>query len=391
MIRIVIPIFIAILATSLLVELRAQEVIPAPIPLPLPPGGPAPGVPQVQGRASFNDVARFVSGQPQGAGSPLRALEGYPSVRRHYTESADLAKTWKERRLNQIRDWARAEIHPRISRPQVVKYPFSGPDFVHVVTLFPGSNDYVLAGLEPLGTVPDFQAMDEAQLGGYLTRLNHSLRSISQRNFFITIEMREDFGVQGIDGVYTALLYFAALTDHQVRGGRYVRLDATGAVVEASANDAEGIHLQLHALDRLPDFPEISNLYYFKTDLSNGGFKAESPFKHFLDARPGGMGYLKAASYLMHQEGFSNIRNFLVGGCDYILQDESGIPAEFFATYYDVSYYGRYAGPIDMFKEFNQPYLHQVYSSGVARPLPFGTGYRMRDEDSIQMFGIRKR
>ena len=102
------------------------------------------------------------------------------------------------------------------------------------------------------------------------------------------------------------------------------------------------------------------------------------------------MGYLKAASYLMHQNGFTNIRNYLVGDCQFILQDESGIPAEFFATYFNVTYFGKYAGPIDMFKEFDQPYLRQVYASGAARPLPFGTGYRMRDEDSIQMLGVRK-
>ncbi len=342
-------------------------------------------------QASFDDIARFLAGQPQRPESPLRQLEGYPAVRAHYASSQELAKTWNERRLNAISDWAKREIHPRISRPHVVKYPFSGPDFVHVVTLFPGADDYVLAGMEPLGSLPDFLTFGEAQLGAYLSRLNHSLRSISQRNFFITTEMREDFGQQGTDGVYSVLLYFAALTKHEVLGGRFIRLDAAGNVVEANAADAVGIHLQIRALDRLPDFPAQSNLYYFKTDLSDSGFKAHSPFKLFLDARPGGMGYLKAASYLMHQNGFTNIRNFLVGNCQYLLQDESGIPAEFFATYFNVTYYGQYAGPIDMFKEFDQPFLHQVYSTpGLAKPLPFGTGYRMRDQDSIQMFGIHK-
>ncbi len=341
-------------------------------------------------QATFNDIARFVAGQSLSPGSPLRRLEGLPSVRKHTADSSALSNTWYERRLNTVRDWAKAEIHPKISRPRVVKYPFGGPDFVHAAVIFPGADEYTLVGLEPLGSLPDFLGMDDAQLNAYLTHLHHTLRSISQRNFFITTEMREDFGKQGIDGVYPVLLYFAALTNHEVLRGGYVRLDQGGKAVACDAASAEGIHLEIRAQDRLPDFPPTQHLYYFKYDLSDSGFKAGSSLKKFFDQRPGGMGYLKAASYLMHTASFTNIRNFLVGDCQYILQDESGIPAEFFATYYDVHYYGKYNGPIDMFREYDQPFLRQVYASGVARPLSFGTGYRMNDGDSIQMFGIRK-
>lgn len=347
-------------------------------------------VPRAAAQVTFNDLARFLAGQSLSPGSPLLGYEGMPSVRKHRADSQALNKTWHERRLNQVRDWAKAEIHPKISRPKVVKYPFGGPDFVHAATIFPGANEYILVGLEPLGTIPDFLAMNEIQVESYLGHVNHTLRSISQRNFFITTEMREDFGKLGVDGVFPVLLYFAALTNHEVINGSFVRLNAAGEAALSDPANADGVRLEIRALDRLPDFPPTQFLYYFKYDLSDGGFKANSTLKTFLDLRPGGMGYLKAASYLMHQNGFTNIRNYLVGDCQYILQDESGIPAEFFATYFNVTYFGRYAGPIDMFHEYDQPFLRQVYGSGVARPLPFGTGYRMRDEDSIQMFGVRK-
>lgn len=342
------------------------------------------------GQATFDDLARFVAGESLSPGSPLHRLDNLPAVRKHNAEAAKLNTTWHERRLNQIRDWAKTDIHPAISRPQIVKYPFAGPDFVHAATLFPGADEYILVGLEPLGTLPDFLAMDDLQLDSYLTHLSHTLRSISQRNFFITTEMRDDFGKQGVDGVYPVLLYFAALTKHEVLGGQYVKLDGAGNAVPSDAATADGIRLEIRALDRLPSFPPSQSLYYFKYDLSDSGFKGSSSLKQFLDQRPGGMVYLKAASYLMHQPAFTNIRNYLVGNCQYLLQDESGIPAEFLAAYFDVTYFGRYAGPIDMFKEYYQPFLQQVYSSGAARPLPFGTGYRMKDEDSIQMFGVRK-
>jgi hypothetical protein len=169
-----------------------------------------------------------------------------------------------------------------------------------------------------------------------------------------------------------------------------VKLTPEGKPVLTGKADAIGIWLELRMLRRLPGTPPVQNLYYFKTDLSNAGFKKGAAFHQFLSHRPGGTGYLKAASYLMHTDGFSNIRNYLLGDCDYLLQDASGIPANVFAQYYNVTYFGNYSGPIDMFSEYDQPDLRTIYQSGVAKPLPFGTGYRMKDSDSVQMLGRRK-
>ncbi|MEM7603133.1 MAG: hypothetical protein AAF357_17190, partial [Verrucomicrobiota bacterium] len=243
---------------------------------------------------------------------------------------------------------------------------------------------------EPLGTVPNFLAMGEPELDRFLSHLNYTLRSISKRNFFITKEMREDFGPSGIDGVYPVLLYFAAITGHQVLDSGYVALDGGGGVVQSGAESADGIWLRLRHTTPIPNAPPEQNLYYFKTDLSNDGFKGGSKFHQFLSARNNSIAYLKAASFLMHQDGFTNIRNFLVGNAQVILQDASGIPADFLGLYYDLTLYGNYVGPIDMFSEYDQPWLHEAYRAGGARPLPFGTGYRMRDQDSIQIFGVRK-
>lgn len=347
----------------------------------------------VEGRSqetvSYNDVARLFAGLPLSPGNPLEGLMGLPSVRQHYAETAELTGKWKESRLEKIDGWSRSEIRPRVGQPTVVKYMFGGPDFVHAATMFPGVPEYILVGMEPLGTTPDFSTMNEAQLGDYLKHLNFTLRDISRRSFFITKDMRTDFNGEGVNGVFPILLYFAALTGHDVLEAGYVTLGADGGVVKASASEGTGLWLRLRSAAGGAAAPE-QNLYFFKTDLSNAGFKPEKPFKRFLDARPGGVGYLKAASFLMHTEDFSNIRNFLVGDLDYILQDASGVPADFLELYYNVSYYGNYAGPIDMFTEYNQPRLHEIYRSGVARPLPFGTGYRYKDVDSVQLFGVKK-
>jgi len=337
-----------------------------------------------------NDYARFYAGLPLRPDSPLQKIVGLPSVRKHSIEARDLSRKWEDTRLSKIRAWAKTEVHPKISRPKVLKYMFGGPDFVHAATMFPGVPEYIQVGLEPLGSLPDFFQMTPEQIESHLTHLNFTLRSISRRSFFITKEMREDFGKDGVDGVFPVLLYFAALSGHDVLNAKYVKLDAAGAPVECGAAEATGIWIQFKLVNASPGAPPVQNLYYFKTDLSNSGFQGGGPFHQFLSARPGGVGYLKAASYLMHMEDFSNIRNFLVGDLQYILQDASGVPASFLAQYFNLDYYGKYVGPIDMFSEYDQPDLRAIYQSGVGKPLPFGTGYRLRDEDSIQILGVHK-
>ncbi len=341
-------------------------------------------------QASYGDIAHFLAGQPVSQTSPLYPVSMRPSVQRQAGKLQNMTAEMKNRRLNRISEWARGVIHPKISRPKYVKYPFGGPDFVHVVTLFPGADEYVLVGLEPLGSVPDFTRMPEAQLDAYLGQLNYSMRSISRRNFFLTKEMREDLSGKGIEGVFPLLLFFAAITDHEVLNASYVTLNGSGQVNQSGAGGANGIWLQVRAKRWMTGFPEASSIYYFKTDLSNSGFKAGSSFNNFLKKRPGGMLYLKAASYLMHTDSFSNIRNYLASDCQWVLQDASGFPAAFLAKYYNVYYFGNYVGPIDMFSEFDQPDLRAIYQSGNASPLPFGTGYRMSDADSVQMFGVKK-
>ena len=104
----------------------------------------------------YNDIARFVAAKTLPIESPLQNILSRPSVQKHYFETKDLPEKWEVSRLRAIRQWALTEIQPKLSRPQCVKYMFGGPDFVHVVSVFPGVPEYILVGLEPLGTVPNF-------------------------------------------------------------------------------------------------------------------------------------------------------------------------------------------------------------------------------------------
>ena len=72
----------------------------------------------------------------------------------------------------------------------------------------------------------------------------------------------------------------------------------------------------------------MRHCYYLKGDLSNGS--QSRVIQDYLSRhRPAGS-YLKAASYLMHEESFSSIRAYLLANSAFILQDDSGIPLRAF-------------------------------------------------------------
>ena len=73
-------------------------------------------------------------------------------------------------------------------------YMFSGPDFLYASIFFPLSSNYVLAGLEPIGNVPDLTRVPSEMLRADLISLRNSMNSILRFQYFITKEMRTDLG-----------------------------------------------------------------------------------------------------------------------------------------------------------------------------------------------------
>ena len=70
-------------------------------------------------------------------------------------------------------------------------YMFGGPDFLYAHTFFPNANTYILAGLEPVGQVPDLSRISPDVLGGELSALRGSMSTILKTHYFITKDMRD--------------------------------------------------------------------------------------------------------------------------------------------------------------------------------------------------------
>jgi hypothetical protein len=110
-----------------------------------------------------------------------------------------------KKQLEQLTAFSEHELAEVRALDRTVFYPFSGPDFITVYTLFPGANQYVLFGLEPEGRIPpDLTSIPQDRLKGNLSVLQNSLADILTLSFFKTIDMAKDFKAAELDGTTPA-------------------------------------------------------------------------------------------------------------------------------------------------------------------------------------------
>jgi hypothetical protein len=263
-----------------------------------------------------------------------------------------------------IRQWMMANAPEYHRSTDTAFYMFSGPDFLYASLFFPVANTYILAGLEPVGNVPNIMQLPADAFANDLISLRNSMNSILRFQYFITKEMRTDLGRGNIGGTLPILYVFLA------------RLGYTIDDVTRVSTPAEGVKITFSGGS------QPQTLYYFKTDLSGGN----SAFLRWCSARGQGLSLLKAASFLMHGDGFSGVRNFLLQNSRVIIQDDSGIPLRDFPKGWSVACYGRYVPHKEEFQKYYQPDLAALYAQNPPpAPIDFAFGYHWQRSDGLLM------
>jgi hypothetical protein len=335
--------------------------------------------------ASLDDTARFIAGMQPSNGSPLKAR----------TEDA----FWKEYASNFNQAWDGLEkrqlskIRPLVSRdfknPQpTLFYLFSGPDFLYADTFFPSATTYVMAGLEPPGQIPDLRKYSARETAQALRDLRSSLSSVLSYSFFQTKFMRVDFSRTRLNGTLPVLMTFLARSGKTIYDAELFDLASDGTLhpVDEKIEKATGHGVKITFGDA--NVGKKRTLYYFSTDLSNGGIK-DSGFLTFCNTQGTGDSFIKSASYLMHGDNFSTVRDYLLEHSASLLEDDSGIPVRYFARGWQLHPYGRYVGPISLFGGQYQARLNEVFAKNKTTPIDFSLGYRWRPSESNILLAVK--
>jgi hypothetical protein len=335
-------------------------------------------------RASADDTARVLAGLEPSAGSPLSSYTNEAFWKQHARNFNDAWTGLEARQLTKIRPLVAKNFNnPR----SVLFYMFSGPDFLYADAFFPSADTYVMAGLEPPGIVPDLRKFSRGEMAGALHELKTSLNSVLSYSFFQTKFMSYDLRKTRMPGTLPVLMVFLARSGKTVYDVSLIDLKSDGSIhpAEEKIPNPTGRGAKIIFSDNVG---KKRTIYYFSTDISNSGLK-NSGFLTFCDKLGQGDSFVKSASYLMHSDNFSTIREFLLTHSMSLLEDDSGIPVRFFAEGWQLHPFGRYVGPIGLFAGQSQSKLHEIFSKGKATPIDFGVGYRWKPMESNLLYAVK--
>jgi len=336
-----------------------------------------------------NEVARFLAGMPVSENSALAPLTRDPAWQAHSAFFEEQFSKVNLRQLDKLHAW-QATFLPESAQPKpVVFYMFSGPDFLYVDQFFPRGAVYVLCGKEALGPAPD--PLRIANLSGALGNLENAMKSSLNTTYFITKDMKVDLHEQNLNGVLPILYTWIARANKSITNVSVGALNSGGVFEEAAAGRKGGNTPGVRIRYTDNESGNGQTVYYFTTDISDGGIKASPGFLKFCQRLGTGASFLKSPSYLLFESGFATIRNFILDHSNMIVQDDSGIPLAYFdPNKWNLRFFGVYVGPIDVFKQHYQPRLRELYEQTNPSPLDFGFGYRWNYKEANLIVATRK-
>ncbi len=340
----------------------------------------------------FNDVSSIISGISDST-NKLSYL--YDSVAWNENRTF-INASWeklKANRLNAMEAWGKKELVNSAKNCKTVFYPFSGPDFLTSDAFYPDAEEMVMLGLEPVGGLPEIDAFTNEMAKDYTNDFQRSLTDIFEKSYFITQYMLRDFQKQKVNGTLPVLSFFIKKTGHQILDIKYLVRQAQDSILEMDYHTAKNpfgvkIVCERNGITK--------NIYYFKYDVSNKQFNDTCVFYKFINEHTrNSVTYLKSASYLLHANFMSNMRDLILKNSNYVLEDDTGIPYSYFEEggKWNVQLYGQYAKPVKNF-----PYLRM--QKGILKAfekdsanipeIPFHLGYHWENKKDLLIYATKK-
>jgi hypothetical protein len=203
--------------------------------------------------------------------------------------------------------------------------------------------------------------------------------------------MKVDLHEQNLNGVLPILYAYLARADKSITNVAFGSLGSSGVFEEAAPGKRGGSIQGVRIRYTDNQSGNAQTLFYFTTDISDGGVKATPGFLKFCQHLGTGASFLKSSSYLLFEGGFATIRNFILDHSNVIVQDDAGIPLDYFdPNKWNLRFFGVYLGPIDIFKQHYQPRLRELFDQTNPPPLEFGFGYRWNYKEANLIVATHK-
>jgi hypothetical protein len=311
----------------------------------------------------------------------------------HYTEFNKAWESLEKTKLEKMRIWRNQELEKINLTSKNLFYPFSGPDFLNAYLLFPDCENYLMFGLEKMGELPKINEFKGVFLTNYLTNVRKAMSEIMSRNYFITKNMSSQITYQ-LKGVMPILCVFLARFENEILSIKKVYIEKNGNPTITSLQYQSKFNLVagLQIIFKNKQKNKLQTLYYFGTDFQDNAMVNKPELVKFIKSFPDKATFVKSASYLLHGDNFSTIRNLILSDTKSVTQDDTGVPYRFFKDIsWDVQLYGKYDRPI---KDFNYGYQldlkKRFETDKTIKPIDFTFGYHWWTDKSSIMRLIKK-
>ncbi len=332
----------------------------------------------------YNYIAQIL------AGNSLSDTEKYTRITNSsafelYSER--LKEKWSKHHsstLLEIEKW----VNENFEYYDTVFYPFSGPDFNYLSAFFPDAKFTVMIGLEKCGKLPFGDELSIENSEAIFETLEKSIYTNLEYSFFRTKGMRVDLNSY-LEGTLPVILMFMALKDFEIinvnpviitEEGKFCHKDSS-IVYSYSVDKDYDPYCEI--VYRKKNDTIYRYLYYLSMDLSDNSLDEVLFEKMVKNYFTGKTCFLKAASYLMFRKDFSEIKNIILNNMNCILTGPSGIPYDDFVKNWNLSYYGNYIGPIELFSSYQQNTLKTAYKENKTIPINFKFDYHRTNHSFI--------
>jgi len=344
-----------------------------------------------------NVIAQVLAGIEPAAGDPrIDRIVASAEWRAHRDW---VQARWAEVRLRlaSMARWRETSLPLADGDQRTLIYPFSGPDFLNANAMFPDHPRYVFFSLEKPGSLPALATLTERQQTRVLDDVRAALQDIFERNYFITDYMTRQLSTPYISGTVPIMAVMMALT-----GNRIVSIEPVDPFPELAREytrpDARrprkllrGARMTFVQAGETPG--PLRSLEYYSLDVSDHALRWYPGFVDYVGRQQPATGFVKSASYLLHDEQFTRTRELLLTRTNIVVQDDTGIPYRYLtAAGWGVRLYGVYTTPIKPLEYGKQPDLETAFKSASDVPsLDFPFGYRGRNGRSTLLLARRDR
>ncbi len=333
-------------------------------------------------------------------------------VKAHCDELRPRIAKYRQRYVAVAQPFLRQLLPPGPQAPVV--YPFGGGDLATALTTYPDAKDVTTISLELAGDPRRIHGMARDDLDRSLAKLRRQMSELFFTDAFSRSETLKRTQRGDIPGELVFFLVGLSIHGYEPVSLRYFNLGPDGSIHYLTERQiAESDHILAKNRKNTwwpPDFAEsfanaeitfravpggpaangpdagvIRVHRHIAQNLADDALE-KAPLISYLEKKGNVNAILKAASYLVWLDGFSMIRNYLLGHASFMISDSTGIPPSFASKAGFVQEtYGTFTGTLLPASTVYNKELRHLWKSQPKRALPFRFGYMSQGKSHLMV------